>query len=271
MNRASVAYIERNGLLLSVTRRDTGQHAVPGGKLKPKESPEDALSREIREETKLVITKAWRIFDGVYNGCLVRVYRAEADGDPVAMEPYTRVEWVEPARIANGFASEMHAEALVAANILTRGRIPPPTLREQLLTIVAKKMANSTEPVPHYHLCYTSGPSEGDYVQECFCQNCAQVEAKKMSQRGESAKVLRGSENNGPDEFVKHCSVCEALVTFDLNRHAALDELNSWEGRPGKRMLVPNDWRLFMLCIKSLDDEHLLRARNIIERNTIQP
>lgn len=267
MKRASVAYIVRDGLMLSVTRKDTGQHSAPGGKLKPGETPEDALSREVREEAGLVITKAWRIFDGTYNGCAVRIYRAEADGEPEAREPYTRVAWVEPARLAHGFASELHKEALVAADLLARDSIPAPTLREQLVTTVGKKMAGSTDPVPRYHLRYLSGPSAGDYVQECFCQNCAQLEARAMSQRSESARVERVNEFDGPDDFVKHCEKCSALLTFDLGRSGAIDELKGWEGRPGVRMRDADNWRLFMLCLKSLDDEHMLRARNVIERN----
>jgi hypothetical protein len=44
---AVVAYVERNGLLLSCTQKDTGQHCAPGGKVEDGESLIDALTREL--------------------------------------------------------------------------------------------------------------------------------------------------------------------------------------------------------------------------------
>jgi ADP-ribose pyrophosphatase YjhB (NUDIX family) len=271
MKRASVAYIVReDGLMLSVTRPDTGQHAAPGGRLEPDETHEHALSREIMEEAWTVVTKAWRVFEGVFNGWIVWVYRAEISGEPQAVEPYTRAEWVTPERIANGFASEMHREALVAAGLLAPGFVATPTLREQLTTIAANRMAGSTEPMPRYWVYFTSGPSTNDYVQESFCQKCAQIEVQKISKRGESATIERL--NDEPDETIQYCGECDATLTFALDRRGAIEELAHWESDwPSAKLSSPDDWRAFVLCLKALDDEHLPRAQVVVERNTKQP
>ncbi len=118
MRRAVVAYILRGGLLLSVPRTDTGEHAAPGGKVEPGETSEDALERELLEETGLRIDRAWRVYDGVHKGFLVRAYRVEAIGEPEAREPGTRIEWVSPEVLAGGYGSRLHTAALSAAGLL---------------------------------------------------------------------------------------------------------------------------------------------------------
>lgn len=123
MRRAVVAYVLRNGLLLSVPRLDTGEHAAPGGKVEEGETFEDALARELDEETRLRIVRAWRVYDGAHGVYRVRAYRVDAVGEPVAREPGTRVVWVRPEVLAAGFASEYHTGALIAAGLLNRNEV----------------------------------------------------------------------------------------------------------------------------------------------------
>ena len=52
-----VALIERGGLLLLERRRDTGQWNPPGGRVEIDESFEQALRKEVREETVLTIAR----------------------------------------------------------------------------------------------------------------------------------------------------------------------------------------------------------------------
>lgn len=122
MKRAVVAYVLRNGMLLSVPRLDTGEHAAPGGKVEPGESFEEGLARELHEETGLRIVRAWRVFDGAHGVYMVQAYRVEALGEPVALEPGSRVAWVPVEAIARGFAGQYHTAALIAAGLLRSSR-----------------------------------------------------------------------------------------------------------------------------------------------------
>lgn len=116
-----VAYIERAGLLLSVSRKDTKQRAAPGGKVDAGESWFDALCRETYEETDVRIFKANPVFVGLHStGRTVVAYHVGVywHGWPVAREPNTRIEWVTPEELANGFGAEYHRRALRAAKLL---------------------------------------------------------------------------------------------------------------------------------------------------------
>lgn len=118
---AVVAYIQNDaGLLLSVTRKGTGEHAAPGGKCGANESFHRALRRETREETNVELVR-WRlVYDGIHtSGLRVLAYRAiEWRGVPTALEYGTRIEWVTPETLANGFGAEYHRRALRAAKLL---------------------------------------------------------------------------------------------------------------------------------------------------------
>jgi 8-oxo-dGTP pyrophosphatase MutT (NUDIX family) len=120
--RAVVAYIVRDGLMLSIPRRNTGEHAAPGGQVERNgdewESWETALSREVDEEIGCRVLRAWRVYAGCVNGFAVMVYRVDIEGEPYAREPGTQIEWVTPEQIANGFASELHQNAVRAAGLL---------------------------------------------------------------------------------------------------------------------------------------------------------
>lgn len=120
MNRAAVAYVVRNGMLLSVTRKDTGQHAAPGGRVDAVgcEPWGEAACRELYEETGMAATSSRLVYRGWNGDWFVAVYLVEAEGEPIAREPGTRVAWVCPEEIANGFGAELHRKALEAAGLL---------------------------------------------------------------------------------------------------------------------------------------------------------
>ena len=118
---AVVAYIQNEaGLLLFVTRKDSGEEAAPGGKCGANESFHRALRRETREETNVVLVH-WRlVYDGLHvSGRRVLAYLAiEWRGVPEALERGTRIAWVTPEALANGFGAEYHQQALRVARLM---------------------------------------------------------------------------------------------------------------------------------------------------------
>jgi 8-oxo-dGTP pyrophosphatase MutT (NUDIX family) len=124
---AVVAYIRNSdGKLLSVTRKDTGQHSAPGGKVEvdgmgnPIETIVDAMKREVKEEVGLDVLAWTLVHEGLHTSGR-RVFSFHVwgwRGEPIACEPGTRVEWVDPIDIVNGFGGERARESLIVAGIL---------------------------------------------------------------------------------------------------------------------------------------------------------
>jgi 8-oxo-dGTP pyrophosphatase MutT (NUDIX family) len=117
---AVVAYIVRDdGLMLSVTRKDTGELSFPGGKCEPNESLHKALRREVREEVGLTPIHWHLVYDAHHMGRRVLAYRIiEWRGVPKAWEHGTRIAWVTPDVMANSFGAEYHRRALAAAGLI---------------------------------------------------------------------------------------------------------------------------------------------------------
>ncbi len=82
MRDRATAVVRRNGLLLLVRDRGYQQFSLPGGGLQDGETPEEAVVRELREETGLRATSLTRLpscsTSDIYN--TYHVFEVQADG-----------------------------------------------------------------------------------------------------------------------------------------------------------------------------------------------
>lgn len=103
---AAVALIQReDGRVLCVWNLRYGGFSFPGGMVEEGESSDDALRRELREETSCEVESAELLFEGEHHlrpkagerggrASVVSLYRVIARGEPREVEPGCRVKWL---------------------------------------------------------------------------------------------------------------------------------------------------------------------------------
>jgi mutator protein MutT len=99
---AVASLVFKDGFVLGVSRKtNLNDFGLPGGKIDPGETPEQAIIRELKEETGITATKIRQVYedldrveDGQPRPC--RTYLVESwEGEPYAVEK-ARVEWLKP-------------------------------------------------------------------------------------------------------------------------------------------------------------------------------
>jgi 8-oxo-dGTP diphosphatase len=124
------AAIVRDGLLLAARRTEpshlAGGWELPGGKVEPGESDEQALVREIDEELGVGIVLGARVgTDWALGRYTLRVWLATlADGgEPAPLEQHDAVRWVDPADLdAVDWLPGDHEPAQAAAAMIVAAR-----------------------------------------------------------------------------------------------------------------------------------------------------
>lgn len=146
--------------------------------------------------------------------------------------------------------------------------------REEMVAIVSERMAGSQEAARHTHIeCFCRGRvhRRDDYDEGCFCPDCA---AKAAVDLGYPATDTE-PETEGPDDGPRWCQTCGRLITlrdtsdlaWGITPDGALEELQHYESGLGFEKgepKTPDGWRVFLLCVDAIAEEHLPRVERVI-------
>jgi 8-oxo-dGTP diphosphatase len=108
MQKVTVAVFERRGKILLALRKP-GRHMgrkweLPGGKIKPGETPRDCLERELAEEFSITVRVGAFIGSACYSSDQVQLelhaYRVAQTGGRFELREHEELRWVDKEEIA---------------------------------------------------------------------------------------------------------------------------------------------------------------------------
>lgn len=146
------------------------------------------------------------------------------------------------------------------------------TTKADLIAIVATRAEGSPEVAQHTHIeCHCPGHvhRKENYEQGCFCPECASAQAVKLGLAASDTE----SEVDDPDDGPRWCEECGRLISMAITADGAVEEMEHWEASGpkdpsgeayGGPPRSPEDWRVFMLCLVAIPDEHLSRVARIV-------
>jgi len=114
LNRAVTLLVRHvEGLYLGVSRKhDPTDFGLPGGKVEPGESDQEAICRETLEETGLVIVDPVPVFVRFDRTVCVRTFVPTSIRGPIRSSEEGRVMWVTQEQLENGSFGEYNRRLL---------------------------------------------------------------------------------------------------------------------------------------------------------------
>jgi len=148
--------------------------------------------------------------------------------------------------------------------------------REEIQAYVAERMAGSQEAARHTHIecwCPDLEHRRDTYDGGCYCPACAAKAAAALGYPETDTEP----EHEGPDDTPRWCDTCDRLITlrstpdieWGITADGALEELEHYEtglGFERGEPKTPDDWRVFMLLVDAIEEEHLPRVVAVIEQ-----
>jgi len=142
-----VVLINKDKQILGVSRKtDHKDFGLPGGKIDPEDkSPEEAIVREVKEETGLDIYNIRLVFAMHKMGLMGYTYLADYSGEINTEEPHV-VKWVEYKEVLNGSFGRWNKLVLESLNDMgIKVRINPIPKTDWLFTVFINPHSGNNE------------------------------------------------------------------------------------------------------------------------------
>jgi 8-oxo-dGTP diphosphatase len=129
--KVTAAVLEKDGNIIIAQRKSgdrlAGKWEFPGGKIEPRETPEQCLRRELKEEFDIEVTIGEYLGSNVYHYDHISIelmaYRAFWVGGTIAMNDHNAYRWVSVAQLAE---FDFAPADILFVEMLMRGQIDIP-------------------------------------------------------------------------------------------------------------------------------------------------